>query len=390
MPPPPRPVAMSQIVGLDLLRLAAALMVTVYHLTYLEWANPHARGTAAAAPFLAYAGWTRYVDTGWVGVQIFFVISGFVIAYTASGRSPSAFLQGRVLRLVPGIWICATMSVFALFAGGMPASDVLKLYALSMTLFPIGPWVASSYWTLPLEIMFYGLVFLVLCRHRFDRIEPVVLVLGGMSLAAWLAAVATIGVPGATADAVRSITTHRIGKLLLVQHGCFFAIGALIWMIREWGATWVRIGAIAAFIVGGVIQIVMEAFHASAWAGLPMSPIPPVVAMLAALAFIAAALRWNGVAHRMLGRKVGAVRTMGLMTYPVYLLHQPFGLLASNWQLRAGVDPAVALVLSVTLVLGISWLVAMRFEPPLRTWMRARFTALSARNAPGVPAAKAA
>jgi peptidoglycan/LPS O-acetylase OafA/YrhL len=48
---------------------------------------------------------------GWVGVEIFFVISGFVIAFTAEGASSRAFLRSRVLRLVPGPWICATIAL---------------------------------------------------------------------------------------------------------------------------------------------------------------------------------------------------------------------------------------------------------------------------------------
>jgi exopolysaccharide production protein ExoZ len=51
---------------------------------------------------------------GWVGVEVFFVISGFVITNSARGASPIEFLKGRVLRLYPAAWICATLSLFAL------------------------------------------------------------------------------------------------------------------------------------------------------------------------------------------------------------------------------------------------------------------------------------
>ncbi|MGU3316910.1 acyltransferase family protein [Sphingomonas sp. M6A6_1c] len=373
-----RSAASSQIVGLDLLRLMAALMVTVYHLTYLEWANPHSRGAEAAALFRVYSGWTRYVDTGWVGVQIFFVISGFVIAFTANGRTAASFLRGRILRLVPGIWICATVSVFALLADGTPVMTTLKLYALSLALFPTGPWVASSYWTLPLEIVFYAMVFVVLWRRRFDQFESVVLALGTISLLAWIVTIAAKAIPGPLESAVVAITSHRLAKLLLVQHGCFFAIGAMIWIIHNWGATRSRIAIVAAFLVAGMMQIGMEAVNASAWAGLPMSPVPPIVALMGALAFVVASLRWNAAAHRMLGRGTFVVRQLGLMTFPVYLLHQPLGLSLSRLQLRAGMSPGATLLVSVSVILIVAWLVVTYLEPSFRRGLSDRLDRLEA------------
>jgi peptidoglycan/LPS O-acetylase OafA/YrhL len=367
----------TQVVGLDLLRLAAALLVTVYHLTYLEWANPHQQGTAAAAPFLAYVGWTPWVDTGWVGVQIFFVISGFVIAYTANGRSPSAFVRSRVLRLLPGIWICATISLVPLLLIGTPVGETIKLYLLSLVIFPAGPWVAPSYWTLPVEIAFYSIVFLVLCRDRFERLERVVLVLGGVSMALWIAVL--IAPPGEAGDLVILLATHRLPKQLLLQHGCFFALGAMIWILREKGPNLVRVSALLLFSGAGVVQIANEARHAGAWAGVPMSAIPAEAAFLLALLFSAASLRWNAAAHRYLGQRAAVVRAMGLMTYPVYLLHQPIGLPLSAWQLRSGVPPALALLVSMAVIVAFSWLVAMRIEPRLRAWMKPKLEAFDQR-----------
>lgn len=379
----PGRVTPTQVVGLDLLRLAAALLVTVYHLTYLQWADPDQRGTAAAAPFLAYVGWTPYVDTGWVGVQIFFVISGFVIAYTANGRSPSAFVRSRILRLVPGIWICATLSLFALLLAGMPLGETVQRYLLSLIVFPTGPWVAGSYWTLPIEILFYALIFLVLCRNRFDRLERVVLVLGGLSLALWTAVL--LAPSGAVGEVVTRLAIHRLPKQLLLQHGCFFAVGVLIWILRERGASSRRLIALALFIGACLVQIGNEARHAAAWASVPMSATPALLAFIVALACIAASLRWNATAHALLGRRATAVRALGLMTYPVYLLHLPIGVPLSAWQLAAGVPPALALLVSVLVVAAFSWVVAMRIEPLARAWLKPRLDLLDQRITPQWP-----
>ena len=55
---------------------------------------------------------------GWVGVEVFFVISGFVIANSASKTSPIEFLISRALRLYPAVWVCSTATFVYCFSSG--------------------------------------------------------------------------------------------------------------------------------------------------------------------------------------------------------------------------------------------------------------------------------
>ena len=69
---------MQRLIGVDLVRILAALVVTIVH--YFPTGLP----------------------SGWVGVQIFFVLSGYVIAASAQSGSAGDFVRSRFLRLFPG------------------------------------------------------------------------------------------------------------------------------------------------------------------------------------------------------------------------------------------------------------------------------------------------
>src|SRR5256885_15580134 len=66
--------------GLDLVRFAAALMVAVYHFAFFAPAHD---------PSLTLHPWANW---SWVGVELFFVISGVVIAFSASQKNASQFI----------------------------------------------------------------------------------------------------------------------------------------------------------------------------------------------------------------------------------------------------------------------------------------------------------
>src|ERR1700760_4093119 len=115
---------------LDPLRSPAALGVAVFHLTFWSWAWA-STGTAPGFEHYVSAGLhfesaAPFTWFGWVGVEIFFVISGFVIANSASNASAKEFLFGRVLRLYPAVWICSTLTfmVLLLFASGSASEFV--------------------------------------------------------------------------------------------------------------------------------------------------------------------------------------------------------------------------------------------------------------------------
>lgn len=105
------------LVGLDAIRFIAAVSVAYFHLAFATWAGSE---PAAGSLFKSLATFPELVSSGWfgwVGVEVFFVVSGLVIgASAASASGPSEFLRHRALRLYPAVWICAPVSILIVAA----------------------------------------------------------------------------------------------------------------------------------------------------------------------------------------------------------------------------------------------------------------------------------
>ena len=134
---------------LDVLRGIAALLVVLQH------------GLAICAPgFQEFS--IRWFNLGQFGVTLFLLISGFIVPVTLErGQSNARFWVNRFFRLFPLYW--ATIALFWLYyalarpAGFYPPENWQWLVNLTMLqdFFRV-PHVTEVFWTLTLELLFYG------------------------------------------------------------------------------------------------------------------------------------------------------------------------------------------------------------------------------------------
>ncbi len=162
---------------LDLLRLFAVAAVLLFHFGF--------RGAIADGyTDVSLPGLVPVIKYGYLGVQLFFIISGFVIAYSAEGRSATEFAVARVSRIYPGFLLCMTITFIVTLAIGAPRieASVTQWLANFVILSPAlkQPFMDGAYWSIVYEITFYAWVFLLLLigkfrreiechRHRLDR-----------------------------------------------------------------------------------------------------------------------------------------------------------------------------------------------------------------------------
>jgi peptidoglycan/LPS O-acetylase OafA/YrhL len=296
------------------------------------------------------------LNFGWVGVEIFFVLSGFVIAFSAESASPKSFLRSRVLRLVPGVWICATVAV-ALYGTVAPINqhELLWNYMCSMLFIPLG-YIDGVYWTLSIEISFYALMLILLRFRRFGSLEAFASIVGLLSGAFWAAAITLqtllagrAGAAGVLHVLVLKAEGNRWLQLLLVQHGCLFALGVLLYAAHRRGLNLARTSLIAALVVCCGLEIVGQNGIIARAAGEPLSPLPALIVWSVAMALIVLSARSNDAVCRVVGPLAPPFRFIGKMTYPLYLIHNCVALalcfvlakLLGMWALLAGIVGAV-------------------------------------------------
>ncbi|CAN5497342.1 acyltransferase [soil metagenome] len=365
------------IIALDLLRFASALLVVAFHYG-AAFARAPSFSSAAMLNGLPVSGAaTPYTWFGWIGVELFFVISGFVIALSAEGAGVGTFLRRRALRLLPAAWICATATLLVLSIA-LPGPTLLPRWVASLGFAPNSQQIDPSYWTLGIELYFYLLIATGLGRAgRIATIERYGVLIGAWSGAFWLFAVMANW-------SATPLMDYRTAQLLLLPHGCFFALGILAWAMLSRAVTLDRVLLFGAFFAAGLTEIAGRTVERTHALGIVASPLLPMLAFSAGLIVVLASLRLQG----WLGRRVDArlAATLGLLTYPLYLLHQEIGAALIAAQMRLGLPFGIAALVTLGAVLGVAWWVARVAEPIVRSWLAAAIdgaVALSRRHAPG-------
>jgi len=285
----------SRLVSLDLLRFAAASSVMVYHYTY-HFATAD-RPTPSALETV-----TRH---GYLGVEVFFIISGFVILWSAQGRSAASFVRARILRLYPEFWLAVVLAaaVFHFAPGpfGDPISPAQVVANLTMVPSLLGQgYVDGVYWTLFAELKFYAIVSVLLLFRQERYIER--------WMVGWLLLLALdrwIALPGP----VRSIAVHPWGQL--------FAVGGLFFFVFEHG--WTRIRAIA--LLGG-LALASDAAVTNMPGFIDAAHITGAARMTTVAVVVAAFIYFATLrSHRTTSRIARVAPLLGGLTYPLYLLH---------------------------------------------------------------------
>ncbi|MDR2852685.1 MAG: acyltransferase [Burkholderiaceae bacterium] len=329
---------------IDLLRFIAALSVVFFHYSF----RGYAADNMSVMPYPLLDSVSKY---GYLGVELFFMISGFVILMTAASGSLRGFVISRIVRIYPAFWACCTITFAAIVMfGGMRYSASVPQYLINMTMLSgfLGvPSIDGAYWSLFVEIKFYALVAIVLISRKIHRIEQIVFI--------WLVVSIILEV----------IPVRTLRDLLITNYSAFFIAGATYFLIWSRGLSIIRIAIVVVSWGLAVFQSIKELRDFENHYHTAMSG--QAVAVIITMFFIAmmlVSLRRTGPLGKNRWQLAGA------LTYPLYLLHQNIGFIIFNaWYpvVNAHLLFWGTIISAVALAYAVHIFVEKRFSLPFKT-----------------------
>lgn len=287
---------------LDLLRVLALGSVIVFHYFF----NGISKGTVDSVSLPGFSAIAKY---GYLGVELFFLISGFVILYSTQNRTAREFVKKRFVRLYPMYWMAL---IVIYIVTNLPfwsnKGPAFSKFLWNLTMFPTAfgqDWVDAAHWFLARELQLYVFVTIVLAIGIGKHLP---------NIFSWWAILICFW------------NLFDLPQFNIWYFSGYFALitgGAVIFSIREWGLTTFRgLSLLAAYVCAVETRMTKSealAIHRNTTYN------KYVVALLVTLAFLlilatlsksisSISFKWAGIA--------------GAITYPLFLVHGRLGLLS--------------------------------------------------------------
>ncbi len=354
---------------LDGLRGVAAIIVVLYHI--LEPFGNH---------------FTQIINHGYLAVDFFFVLSGFVIGYAYDDRwtkmSLKDFFKRRLIRLHPMIIIGMIIGAILFYfqdsqnfwaISGTPVSKMLLVMLIGFTLFPVGRsmdirgWgemhpLNGPAWSLFFEYI-ANILYALFIRKFSNKVLAVFVFITGALLI-------HMAVTSHGGDIIGGWSVNpaqlRIGFMRLLYP--FFAGLLLSRIVKpsniKYAFTWCSLLLIVVLAIpriGGTEHLWMNGLYDS----LSVIFIFPLIVYIGA----------SGTIKNNLPLKIN--RFLGDISYPIYIIHYPIVYIFIAWKTNNEISsiseaiPAALLVLVTTIIIAYG---SFKFyDVPVRRWLTKRF-----------------
>jgi peptidoglycan/LPS O-acetylase OafA/YrhL len=307
------------------------MVVVLFHYT------GHVRrymGGAAAMPL--------NVSLGHYGVELFFIISGFVILMTLErSRTWRDFAFSRISRLYPAYWAAVTFTVVVAWVGRKPHRLWLGGFLTNLTMLQkfIGwPDLDEVYWSLAVELGFYALMLAIFAAGGLARVE--------MFSVGWLAV--ALGVPP-LATSLGLPLPQWLRLLMVATYAPLFIAGMVLYRARSSGFTAARTALLVTCVGAEFVALGVET---------------GVVVTVFVLCLVAAVL---GHLQRLCVRPL---LWLGAISFPLYLLHRNNGYLLMDNLYAIGVPPAICMAVAIAASLALASAFTYGIERPAMTQLR--------------------
>jgi peptidoglycan/LPS O-acetylase OafA/YrhL len=338
------------------------------------------RGIAAILVVLfhtgLYFGGIRFPES-YLAVDIFFVLSGVVIGYTyekrlQSGLSALQFIWIRVARIYPLYFFGTALMLITVlgFYQAHPDAHLAVHTAFAAVLIP-NPSIGTvaffplnvPAWSLFLELA-VNIFYASLLRYLNTRAMLAIMLLSALGMAGCLIEVR----PHSLSLGWKNLGWHGFGMIGgLCRVGYSFFAGVLLYRIYSKRRFVQPMGALAKHAPWAILATVAALLMAAPPVGLqPYFDFVSVVALFPAVIYVALWFQPTGIAARL-------CKTLGALSYAVYAIHYPLGILCQDLLQALGMPvqryaPWIGLYF-LALLLTLCWGLNKLYDEPVRRYL---------------------
>lgn len=349
---------MNRIKYLDGFRGIAILLVVFYH-AYSRWSNIVPYGnTIASFPIF---------KLGWIGVELFFLISGFVILMTLDkSKNLKEFILKRWLRLFPAMFITTILIYLtASFLPERPAGQPKLLDTLSGLLFIEPYWfykfahlnittIEGAFWSLFVEVKYYiifGILYFI-----FSKNKAINIIFGLYCLVSFLA----IFYQYYNTNTIFYAIT--LSNLLSLNHLGWFATGSCIYLYikennKKYLYKYLFFGIISSFILPIYYKNEIQSYTEIS------------IAALLVIFLFGAGIIYSKT-HFILENKI--LNYFAFISYPLYLIHENamIALIIKANKLIPNFPSFLWPIIIISFITIIAYYIAKYLEPPLGNFLK--------------------
>lgn len=330
-----------RILELDALRALAAINLVLFHFTHV---------------YAVKFGYSSPLGFEWpygsYGVELFFILSGFVNSMSLLRRGqPVDFVAARLIRIIPIFLLVIIANLWIMSLAPMNQTVSTTQFLANMTLLPrvLGyECVDPVMWTLQIEMMFYATLVIL---FRIGALRRYFLGWGT------LLALSLLVCP--TLDSMETLhgssgwfaAATGIRRIMLLDFVPLFAIGFLLYMIKtNTGRRWQNIAGI--LVAAAVFHSIDHGKHN-----------PAATALIIALVTLSAYGRVPIL-------RFGPLVYVSTISYALYLCHNNLGCAVIDRFDRFGLPPQICFVIAVVFSFAVAIVVTTRIEQPITGRLR--------------------